>query len=122
MSGELTKLTLQQELFLKVVNEGKSLQTMLTERDKKNSLLQERIGKLEQYTQREYLVITGLKTRHRMYARATANADLTADTQEKTAGATGRLFSSESRHKHSKRGNIYLSRRKSEQSGATIRV
>lgn len=51
MSGELTKLTPQQELFLKVINEGKSLQTMLKERDKKNFLLQERIGKLEQNTQ-----------------------------------------------------------------------
>ncbi|XP_055084240.1 coiled-coil domain-containing protein 13 [Periophthalmus magnuspinnatus] len=38
-----------------------------------------RVDELEQYTRREDLIISGLETRHRTYARAAANADTSED-------------------------------------------
>ncbi|KAK7877404.1 hypothetical protein WMY93_031891 [Mugilogobius chulae] len=59
MSAEMAKLTSQQERLLKLVDE--------------------RVDELEQYTRREDLVISGLETRHRTYARAAANAETSED-------------------------------------------
>lgn len=79
MSGELAKLTTQQERLLELVGEVKTLKTMIREKDERKLILEQRIDDLEQYTRKDDLVITGLETRHRTYARATANVVTTED-------------------------------------------
>ena len=41
-------------------------------KDKKITFLENRVADLEQYTRMNDLIISGLKTRHRSYARAAA--------------------------------------------------
>ncbi|KAK7938645.1 hypothetical protein WMY93_001971 [Mugilogobius chulae] len=72
MSGELAKLTTQQERLIELVGEVKTLKSMMREKDKRITALEQRVEELEQYTRRDDLVITGLETRHQTYARATA--------------------------------------------------
>lgn len=79
MSSELAKVTSQQERLLKLVDEVTTLKIMMREKDARISTLEQRIDELEQYTRRDDLVITGIKTRHRTYARMTANAETTED-------------------------------------------
>lgn len=79
MSSELAKVTSQQERLLKLVDEVTTLKIMMREKDVRISTLEQRIDELEQYTRRDDLVITGIKTRHRTYARAAANAETTED-------------------------------------------
>ena len=49
----------------------KDLRTQIEDKDKKIRSLESRVDELEQYTRQDDLVITGLKTRHKSYARAT---------------------------------------------------
>lgn len=79
MSSELAKVTSQQERLLKLVDEVTTLKIMMREKDTRISTLELRIDELEQYTRRDDLVITGIKTRHRTYARAAARAETTED-------------------------------------------
>lgn len=71
LSGELTKLTSQQERLVGVIEEVKALKVMKTEKDRKINELEQRMNELEQYTKRDNFVLTGLETRHRTYARTT---------------------------------------------------
>lgn len=50
MSGELTKLTSQQERLIGSMEEVKSLKAMLTEKDRKIIVLEQKVDELEQYT------------------------------------------------------------------------
>lgn len=61
MSGELTKLTSQQERLIGLVEEVKTLKAMLIEKDRKIIVLEQRVDELEQYTKRDNLVLTGWK-------------------------------------------------------------
>lgn len=79
MSGELAKLSSQQERLIKLVDEVSTLKTMIRAKDQQIASLEQRVEDLEQYTRRDDLVITGLELRHRTYARATANAETTED-------------------------------------------
>lgn len=79
MSGELTKLTSQQEHLVGLMEEVKMLKTMLIEKDRKLLMLEQRVDELEQHMRRDNVVLTGLETRHRTYAQATANSDMTED-------------------------------------------
>ena len=45
-------------------------QAIIAEKDKQIECLEEKVEELEQYSRRENIIITGLKTRHRTYARA----------------------------------------------------
>ena len=45
-------------------------QTIIAAKDKQIECLEEKVEELEQYSRRENIIITGLKTRHRTYARA----------------------------------------------------
>uniref|UniRef100_A0A1A8PAD9 Uncharacterized protein n=1 Tax=Nothobranchius rachovii TaxID=451742 RepID=A0A1A8PAD9_9TELE len=83
MSGELSKVTSQQDRLLRLMEEVKELKILLTEKDKKISALEQRVDELEQYTRREDLVIMGLETRHRSYAKAVANHDSAEDASDK---------------------------------------
>ena len=66
------------------------IKATLMEKDRKISQLEQRVDELKQNTRRNDLV-TGLETRHRTYARATAKSDTTEDVPGRTAnnGATG---------------------------------
>lgn len=79
VTAELSTVTSQQKRLLELLDEVKTLKTLLTEKDRKISALEQRVDDLEQYTRREDLVLSGLETRHQTYARATANADTTED-------------------------------------------
>ena len=45
-------------------------QAIIAEKYKQIECLEEKVKELEQYSRRENIIITGLKTRHRTYARA----------------------------------------------------
>lgn len=49
MSGELTKLTSQQERLIGLIEEVRSLKAMKTEQDRKIKMLEQRADELEQY-------------------------------------------------------------------------
>ena len=52
-----------------VKEEVKSLKKLIKEKDDKIAVLERRVDDLEQYTRMDNVVISGLKTRHRSYAR-----------------------------------------------------
>lgn len=85
MLDELTKLAKQQAMLLDMMNEVKQLKTLVTEKDKTIGGLELRIDNLEQYIGIVDLIISGLDTKHQIYARTKAR-----DKDEKDA-PTGEL-------------------------------
>lgn len=71
LTGELSAVVKQKDLF-KLIEEVRQLREVIREKDKKIEDLQKRVDDLEQYTRMDDLVITGLETTHRTYARAAA--------------------------------------------------
>ncbi len=83
MSDELSKVAKQQTMLLDLMDEVKQLKNLVKEKDKKIEGLERRIDELEQYTRLEDLMdeleqytrmeeISGLETKHRMYASTVA--------------------------------------------------
>ena len=72
MSEELIKVAKQQIGLLDLIEGVKQLKAVIKEKDKKIEELERRVDDLEQYTRMEDLVISGLETTHRTYARITA--------------------------------------------------
>lgn len=72
MSDEITKVVKQQTDLMGIMEEIKELRELVTLRDKKIEQLEQRIDDLEQQARSKDLIVTGLKTKHRNYARATA--------------------------------------------------
>ncbi|KAL4000613.1 heterogeneous nuclear ribonucleoprotein R [Sarotherodon galilaeus] len=70
MSGELSTISKQQKLLLDMMGQIKGLQKLNEEKDKKIALLESRVADLEQYTRMNDLIVSGLETKHRTYARA----------------------------------------------------
>ena len=54
-----------------------TLKNEIEAKEKKINLLQQRVENLQQYTKQDDIVIAGLKTRHKSYARATASEETT---------------------------------------------
>ena len=50
------------------------LETIINQKDNEIKVLQDRVEELEQYTRKENIIISGLRTRHTSYARATSNS------------------------------------------------
>ena len=50
------------------------LETIINQKDNEIRVLQDRVEELEQYTRKENIIISGLRTRHMSYARATSNS------------------------------------------------
>lgn len=71
MSQELSALVKQKNLA-KLIEEVRQLRDTIKEKDKKIEELQKRVDDLEQYAWMDDLLITGLVTRDRTYARTTA--------------------------------------------------
>ena len=50
------------------------LETIINQKDNETKNLQDRVEELEQFTRKENIIISGLRTRHISYARATSNS------------------------------------------------
>lgn len=72
MSGEISNIAKNQKLLLDMMSQIKDLQILNAEKDKKIAVLESRVADLEQYTRINDLIISGLETRPRSYARAVA--------------------------------------------------
>ena len=72
MSEELGKLAEQQAKLLTLLHEVAELKRAIKDKDAIIEVLERRIDDLEQYTRMEDIIVTGLDTTHRSYARATA--------------------------------------------------
>lgn len=79
MSAEIAKLASQHSHLVGLIEEVGLLRKMVEERDKKIVELEKKFNDLEQYTRRDDVLISGLKTQHRSYAQATANEVTTDD-------------------------------------------
>ncbi len=56
-------------MLLDLMDEVKQLKNLLKEKDQKIEVLERRVDELEQYTRMEDLIISGLETKHRTYAK-----------------------------------------------------
>ena len=72
LSEELTKVSTTQKGLLVLIDQVCQLQTAIKEKDKTIEALERRVEDLEQYSRMDDLVIAGLQTTHRSYARAAA--------------------------------------------------
>lgn len=72
MSEEISKVVKQQATLMSLMGEVRELRVMIKQRDQRIELLEQRVDDLEQFT-RAGDIITGLETKHRSYARATAS-------------------------------------------------
>lgn len=70
MSSEITKVATQQEKLLNLMEKVNELENMVKEKDKKIEKLEKRLDDLEQYSRVNDIIIQGLETKHRTYARA----------------------------------------------------
>lgn len=78
MTENINKVLTQQATLLGLVNEMSELKTSINNRnkkiDEKIEHLEQRIDDLEQYSRADDLIISGLATTHRSYARVAATA------------------------------------------------
>lgn len=82
ITGELTQVLKNQEQLQKLMNEVRDLKKTVIEKDKKIEHLEKRVDDLEQYSRMNDLIIQGLETKHRTYART-----VTADGEGEDASA-----------------------------------
>lgn len=74
MSDEISKVAKQQTQLLGLMKEVRELKNMIREKEEKISSLERRVDDLEQYTRMDDVIVSGLNTKHRSYARVTAGA------------------------------------------------
>lgn len=67
---EIKTVGMQQKMLLEVMEEVKVLKRLIMEKDKKIDHLENRVADLEQYTRINDVIVTGLATIPRSYARA----------------------------------------------------
>ncbi|KAJ8358730.1 hypothetical protein SKAU_G00152550 [Synaphobranchus kaupii] len=70
LSEEVTAVRQQQKMILDLVDEVKALRLLNAEKDRKIAFLEKRVDDLEQYTRMNDIIVTGLETKPRTYARA----------------------------------------------------
>ena len=90
MSEEISGVAKQQTELLGLLKEVRELKKMIQVKDNKISLLEKRVDELEQYTRMDDIIVTGLNTKHRSYARAAAGACST-NAEDDTPGETQAL-------------------------------
>ncbi|KAK1897809.1 Laminin-like protein epi-1 [Dissostichus eleginoides] len=78
LSAKIKTVAAQQNKIMELMGEIQSLKIQNIEKDKKITFLENRVADLEQYTRMNDLIISGLKTRHRSYARAAVASEDTA--------------------------------------------
>lgn len=72
MSKDIFTLTQQQAKIVTLLDEVKNLKVLLSEKDEVINGLEKRIDDLEQHTRVDEVIINGLETKHRSYARVAA--------------------------------------------------
>lgn len=70
LSEEIATVSKQQKMIINLMSEIKELKKQNEEKDKKIASLECRVTDLEQYTRMNDIVVSGLETRPRSYARA----------------------------------------------------
>lgn len=70
LTEKVSDVLQQQKIIMKLADDVKNLQLLNNEKDKKIMMLENRIDDLEQYSRINDVIITGLKTKPRSYARA----------------------------------------------------
>ena len=78
LSAEVAKISAQQTKIMDLMGEIHTLKIQNIEKDTKITLLENRVDDLEQYSRMNDLIISGLRTKHRSYARAAAASEDTA--------------------------------------------
>uniref|UniRef100_A0A1A8F5H3 Uncharacterized protein n=1 Tax=Nothobranchius korthausae TaxID=1143690 RepID=A0A1A8F5H3_9TELE len=68
----MSTISKQQKAILELVEEIKDLRRQNEEKDKRIAMLEIRVSELEQYSRVNDVIVTGLETMHRTYARVTA--------------------------------------------------
>ena len=79
MSAEMTTVSTQQKKLMGLMAEVQLLKEQNMEKEKKIVALENRVAELEQYTRMNDLIISGLKTRHKSYARAVSTEGAARD-------------------------------------------
>ena len=69
MSAKMEKVSTQQDTLMGLMTEVQRLKEQNIEKDKKIVALENRLSDIEQYTRMNDLIISGMKTRHKTYAR-----------------------------------------------------
>ncbi|KAL4001585.1 KRAB domain-containing zinc finger protein [Sarotherodon galilaeus] len=72
LCGDVAAVRAQQELLLGLLEEVKQLRLQNAEKDRRIMDLERRVDELEQYTRTNDVVISGIKIKPRLYARAVA--------------------------------------------------
>lgn len=72
MSGEIAIISKQQKVIMDMMEEIKELKRQNAEKDKTISTLEGRVADLEQYSRMNDLIVSGLETKPRSYAKAAA--------------------------------------------------
>ena len=78
LSAEVAKISAQQTKIMDLMGEIHTLKIQNIEKDTKITLLENRVDDLEQYSRMNDLIISGLRTKHRSYARAAAASEDTS--------------------------------------------
>ena len=86
MSEKMTSVSSQQGKLMELLAEVQQLKTENVEKDKKIATLEQRLDEIEQYTRMNDIIINGLKTRHKSYARAvTSDGAVSSEPTEEEA-------------------------------------
>lgn len=97
MSGEITTISKQQKMILDMMGEIKELKKQCAEKDKMVALLECRVADLEQYSRINDVVVSGMQTKPRTYARAVstaASSELTEPDQDSIEQQVTAFFNS----------------------------
>ncbi|KAK7152537.1 hypothetical protein R3I93_010685 [Phoxinus phoxinus] len=74
LSAEISTIAAQQKKIIDLMGEIQTLKRQSLEKDRKIAILETRVADLEQYSRINDVVISGLRTKHRNYARVAADA------------------------------------------------
>lgn len=71
LTSEIEKVNKQQGILMLMMDQIKELKNLIKEKDKTIQFLERKVDDLEQQARLEEVIITGLETKHRSYARVT---------------------------------------------------
>ena len=74
MCEKIDDLSKSKSEISQILNMVTKLEKIINKKDNEIKALQDRVEDLEQYTRKDNIIISGLKTRHMSYARATSNS------------------------------------------------
>lgn len=85
MSKDISTVTQQQAKIVTLLDEVKQLKELLSEKDKVIKGLERRVDDLEQYSRMDEVIVNGLETKHRSYARVAASGTGSMEGQDAPA-------------------------------------